>query len=253
MPASRRNVSRAPRPQGVTPAAASAVAASGATAGGSGPATPGPGQGGATESSTAAASTPTSGGAASGTSGAASSQAQKELQEEQRVKSAYVLKRKRAVFDKASRVLQRHQARLEAATKAQRVPDERLRQLRPQWRLVAPEHGTRAKPHAVRPTEVVAVDVDVYDPTGGGGGGGSNSTGTSLVGRLASQVPRYATIELTDDYCQRLKQAKTAATTTTSAENVKRDDKGETEETLKVKAICSCRIDRVDTDLIFGN
>ena len=83
---------------------------------------------------------------------------------------------------------------------------------------------------------MVAVDVDVYDPTGGGGGGGSNSTGTSLVGRLASQVPRYATIELTDDYCQRLKQAKTAATTTTSAENVKRDDKGETEETLKVKA-----------------
>lgn len=117
---------------------------------------------------------------------------EKEMQEEQRIKSAYVLKRKRAVFDKASRFLLRHEKRLKAAIQAQAVPDERLRQLRHQWRLVAPEHGTRAKPHAARPTEVVAVDVDVYDPTGG--------RGNTLVGRLASKVPRYATIELTDQY-----------------------------------------------------
>ena len=175
---------------------ATAGAASGAAAGGSaGPMTSGTAKGG----DATAAVTPTAGGAAS----VPSTQAQKELQEELRVKSAYVLKRKRAVFEKASRVLKRHQLRLEAATKAQRIPDQRLRELRSQWRLVAPEHGTRAKPHAVRPTEVVAVDVDVYDPTGGG-------TGTSsLVGRLASQVPRYATVELTDDYCHRLDQTKT--------------------------------------------
>ena len=120
---------------------------------------------------------------------------EKEMQEEQRVKSAYVLKRKRAIFDKASRVLQRHEARLKEAIVAQAIPDQRLRQLRPQWRLVAPEHGSRAKPHATRPTEVVAVDVDVYDPTGGG-----SLSANSLVGRLASKVPRFATIELTDQY-----------------------------------------------------
>ena len=186
---------------GPTPATpATAGAASGAAVGGaSGPTTPGTSKVG----EAAAAATPIAGGAA----GAPSTQAQKELQEELRVKSAYVLKRKRAVFEKASRVLKRHQIRLEAATKAQRIPDQRLRELRSQWRLVAPEHGTRAKPHAVRPTEVVAVDVDVYDPTGGGSGT------SSLVGRLASQVPRYATVELTDDYCQRLKQAKTQKAT----------------------------------------
>jgi len=134
-----------------------------------------------------------------------SSQAQKELQEEQRVKAAYVLKRKRAVFDQASRVLYRHEKRLAAAVQAQRIPDQRLLQLRRQWRLVAPEHGTRAKPHAVRPTEVVAVDVDVYDASGGGGGGGGGG-GSNLAGRLTHHAPRYATVELTDDYNQRLKQ-----------------------------------------------
>jgi len=111
-----------------------------------------------------------------------------DMQEEQSIKAFYVLKRKRAQFEKASTVLSRHQRRLAAAIVAEARPDARLRQLRPQWRLVAPEHGTRALPHAARPTEVVAVDIDVY------------WKGGSTLGRLASRVPRYATMELKDDY-----------------------------------------------------
>ncbi|CAB9504461.1 expressed unknown protein [Seminavis robusta] len=137
----------------------------------------------------------------------AASQATKEMQEEQRVKAKYTLKRKRAVFDKMSRVLQRHCHRLQSAMSAQAIPDARLKQLRPQWRLVAPEHGTRAKPHAVRPTEVVAVDVDVYDPIGG-------VLGQSLAGRLASQVPRKK-IKKEQDTASDITE--TATTTTTSS------------------------------------
>lgn len=221
-----------PSKEGPAAAPASAAASSDATGGGAGPATPGPDKGGTSASAAAAASTPTPGAAAAASASAAlSTQAQKELQEEQRVKSAYVLKRKRAVFDKASRVLQRHQARLQAAVTAQSVPDQRLRQLRSQWRLVAPEHGTRAKPHAVRPTEVVAVDVDVYDPTGGGG----SSFGTSLVGRLASQVPRFATVELTDDYAQRRKEAR-AATAKAKADAKQEDVDASAVDTVKAES-----------------
>jgi len=170
----------------------------------------------------AVASTPTAAAAAANAANvtATNTQAQKDMQQEQRVKAAYILKRKRAVFDKASRVLQRHQARLEAAITAQAVPDKRLKQLRPQWRLVAPEHGTRAKPHAVRPTEVIAVDVDVYDPMMSGGAINS----ASLVGRLASQVPRYATIELTEEFCQKEKQQSAKANLKSENTNDHDDD-----------------------------
>lgn len=107
-------------------------------------------------------------------------------EEEARVRALYVLKRKRAQFELASATLQRHRTRLTATVIAQQQVDQRLRKLRPVWMLVAPEHGTRALPHAVRPTEVVATDVDVYYG--------------NRVGRLASRVPRYATIELRDTY-----------------------------------------------------
>lgn len=132
------------------------------------------------------------------------------------VKSTYVLKRKQGQFRKAQIVLERHEKRLQAAIHAQRALDRRLFQLRQQWRLVAPEHGTRARLHAARPTEVVAIDVDVYDRDRVGGGnqalksnnnnddtGGRKFTNSNkkprLAGRLASRVPRFATIELLDD------------------------------------------------------
>lgn len=111
-----------------------------------------------------------------------------EVQEEQRIKASFVLKRKRSQFNKAGDVFARHRRRLAGAIVAQAQPDSRLRQLRPQWRLVAPEHGTRALPHATRPTEVVACDIDVYLKSG------------VVLGRLARRVPRYATMELKEDY-----------------------------------------------------
>jgi hypothetical protein len=121
------------------------------------------------------------------------------------IKSTYVLKRKRAQFVKATDVLQRHERRLRAAVQAQRVLDNRLFALRQHWRLVAPEHGTRARLHSTRPTEVVAIDVDVYDRDRVGGGNQAlkhavTNQKTNLAGRLASRVPRFATIELRDEY-----------------------------------------------------
>ncbi|CAJ1942030.1 unnamed protein product [Cylindrotheca closterium] len=118
------------------------------------------------------------------------------------VKSTYILKRKRSQFMKASQVIERHQKRLKASIVAQRVIDRRLFQLRQQWRLVAPEHGTRARLHAAKPTEVVAIDVDVYDRDRVGGGNKAllGKGQQSLAGRLASRVPRFATVELKDDY-----------------------------------------------------
>ncbi len=72
----------------------------------------------------------------------------------QRTEALFSLKRKRAQFEKASEVLSRHEKRLWAGIQAQHVIDRRLFQLRQQWRLVAPEHGTRARLHAARTNEV---------------------------------------------------------------------------------------------------
>lgn len=125
---------------------------------------------------------------------------EKEMYEEQCIKAAYVLKRKRAQFEYASHVLTNHEKRMKQAIVAQAIPDLRLRQLRQHWRIVAPEHGIRAKPHATRPTEIIAIDVDVYDhkssTTTASSTRSNISNNASLVGRLASRVPRYATIEL---------------------------------------------------------
>jgi len=123
----------------------------------------------------------------------------------QRTEALFSLKRKRGQFEKASQVLERHEARLWAGVKAQHVIDRRLFQLRQQWRLVAPEHGTRAKLHAARTNEIIAVDVDVYDRDRVHGGnqalmGGNDKSRSGLAGRLASRVPRFATIELQDDF-----------------------------------------------------
>ena len=72
----------------------------------------------------------------------------------QRTEALFSLKRKRGQFEKASEVLERHEQRLWAGIQAQSVIDRRLFQLRQQWRLVAPEHGTRARLHAARTNEV---------------------------------------------------------------------------------------------------
>ena len=123
-----------------------------------------------------------------------------ELAEEQKLRAEYVGKRKRLQFEEAADVLERHERRIAAAVTAQSVVDEQLTNLRPRWRLVAPEHGTRAQPHAVRPSELVAIDVDVYDRDRTGGGNQAVLGRSWTMGRIARRVPRYATIELREDY-----------------------------------------------------
>jgi hypothetical protein len=119
------------------------------------------------------------------------------------LRALYLGKRKRAQFKWASEALERHEKRLAGALATQRIIDQRLLALRPRWRLVAPEHGTRARPHATRPTEVIAIDVDVYDRDRTGGGNQalvqSQHAPRAAVG-LARLVPRYATVELPKDY-----------------------------------------------------
>lgn len=117
--------------------------------------------------------------------------------------AAFVLKRTRAQYESAACTLRTHGRRVRAAVVAQSVTDHRWRQLRCQWRLQAPEHGSRALPHATRPTEVVAASVDVYGGSGttAAATGSTNTTTTATTaGRLARRVPRYATLELRDEY-----------------------------------------------------
>ncbi|KAL3762072.1 hypothetical protein ACHAW5_002585 [Stephanodiscus triporus] len=115
-----------------------------------------------------------------------------------RLRSAYVLRRRRSQYDSASSSLSRHSRRLSSSIAATRVLDGRIRELRRRWSLVAPEHGTSSSAGPVRPVETVAVDVEVYRRRGGGGGGGGG--GHASLGRIARRVPRFATLELDDEY-----------------------------------------------------
>ena len=106
-----------------------------------------------------------------------------EFQNSQTLASTYVLKRKHQQFAQAASVLRRHRRRLQLGLPEDTKVLLRLAQLRHRWRLVAPDHGTRALPHPVRPTEAIACDIDTA--------GVSTSSG-----RLARRIPRYATLEL---------------------------------------------------------
>ena len=122
---------------------------------------------------------------------------------DQRLRSNYVLQQRQSQYDNAVTVLSRHERRLSASLSVRRILDARLRTLRKRWRLVAPEHGTRTV-GPVRPREVVAVDVEVYDRDRLGGGNRAVDDPTaqalSQLGRIARRVPRFATMELDDDY-----------------------------------------------------
>lgn len=153
--------------------------------------------------------------------------------EEQKLRATYLLQRKKHQFAQSSEILQRHQHRLTSSIITQRLLDLRLLEIRQRWRLVAPEHGTRAI-GPVRPTEVVAIDVEVYDRDRMGGGsvaatslnnslnhniynesgagvdgssgGGKNNNdmdnrnSLNRLGRIARMVPRYATIEIRKEF-----------------------------------------------------
>ncbi|GAX09604.1 hypothetical protein FisN_38Lh025 [Fistulifera solaris] len=111
-----------------------------------------------------------------------------QLEASQRYKASLIWKSKMQQFHDSSKTFQRHKRQLIDAIVAQQQPDRRLRQLRSQWRLVAPEHGSRALPHAARATEVLAADVDVHGTT------------SAALGRLTKRIPRFATVELHESF-----------------------------------------------------
>eukprot|EP00571_Detonula_confervacea_P008657 CAMPEP_0172317842 /NCGR_PEP_ID=MMETSP1058-20130122/33011_1 /TAXON_ID=83371 /ORGANISM="Detonula confervacea, Strain CCMP 353" /LENGTH=782 /DNA_ID=CAMNT_0013032503 /DNA_START=97 /DNA_END=2445 /DNA_ORIENTATION=- len=123
------------------------------------------------------------------------------IMHDQRLRSKYVLRRRQSQYDNASTVLSRHEKRLSSSISVMRILDTRLQSLRKRWRLVAPEHGTRTV-GPVRPREVVAIDVEIYDRDRLGGGSRANNTDNSghSMGRIARRVPRFATLELDDNY-----------------------------------------------------
>lgn len=112
-------------------------------------------------------------------------------QEEMKLRSKYVLKRKRQQFQNAKDTLYQHHKRLKVATVAQRVIDRRLLQLRNRWKIDVPEHPLVPVP--IRPDEVVCIDVDVYQNY-------HNHSDTGNRGKIARKVPRYATIELSHEF-----------------------------------------------------
>ena len=124
-------------------------------------------------------------------------------------RSLYTLSHHTAALSSSAAILRRHHHRLLLGNTAQSILDARYMELRKRWRLVAPEHGTKVK-GAVRPDEVVAIDVEVYDrdrlgggvvgSLGGGGGGSGGSGSGNKLGRIARRVPRFATVEVRDGY-----------------------------------------------------
>lgn len=141
-------------------------------------------------------------------------------QEEMKLRSNYVLKRKRQQFQNAKDALYQHHKRLKVATAAQRVIDKRLLQLRNRWKMDVPEHPLIPVP--IRPDEVVCIDVDVYQNHHDRSNGGN-------YGKIARKVPRYATIELSNDFdiMVELKRRKEEQKQLTMEEEEEENDKEE--------------------------
>ena len=105
------------------------------------------------------------------------------------LRSKFILKRKRQQFQSSTITLRQHHKRLKVVTAAQKVLDKRYLQLRKRWKLSAPEHGSVVQA-PVRSNETVAIDVDIYN----------QNQNQSTLGKITRMVPRYATIELADDF-----------------------------------------------------
>ena len=194
----------------------------------------GGGDGGSTSASESTKTGSTATGAAAkaaATAGSVPTAKNDDMHQSQRIAAAYILKRKYAHFRQSAGQLQQHCERLKSAIVAEHRPLNRLRQLRTHWRLVAPEHGTRAAPHATRPTEVLAVDVDLYHHSSLSSSLVAGATASSVQaptpqqhqpGRLARRVPRYATVELKSNY-------RVDLDTTQWKKKMKMEDTGNTE------------------------
>jgi hypothetical protein len=112
-------------------------------------------------------------------------------QEEMKLRSHYILKRKRQQYENSKDSFYQHHKRLKVATVAQRVIDRRLLHLRNRWKIDVPQHPLIPVP--IRPNEVVCIDVDVYQNHHKHSDGGNR-------GKIARKVPSYATIELSNDF-----------------------------------------------------
>lgn len=122
---------------------------------------------------------------------------------DQRLRSSYILDRRQLQYTTASTSLTRHARLLLSSIAAARIVDGRLRSLRHRWTMAVPDHGTSVNAGPVRPSETVAVDVEVYNRRRDGlvGGGSSNAAAAATtMGSIAKRVPRYATLELNDEY-----------------------------------------------------
>lgn len=119
---------------------------------------------------------------------------------DQRLRSSYILDRRQLQYTTASSSLTRHARRLLSSITATRIVDDRLRSLRHRWTMAVPEHGTSVNAGPVRPSETVAVDVEVYNRRRNGLDGGGGNAAATPMGRIARRVPRYATLELNDEY-----------------------------------------------------
>jgi hypothetical protein len=156
-----------------------------------------------------------------------------ELQQSANTQASYVLKRKHAQFAQAAALLGGHKHRLTGGLQADQRPLRRLAQLRHRWRLVAPEHGQRARAHAVRPTEVLAADVDLSSVGAVGA--------AAAVGRLARRIPRYATIELRP-------QADAAQKTASKGTSMTYDKTADSKDDPTGQEVVSMQVDNKDQD-----
>jgi len=123
------------------------------------------------------------------------------IQKDQNLRTSYTLQNRHEQYKHTSTVLSRHSKRLSKSISIMQTIDNKLFTLRKQWKLCAPEHGVRTV-GPVRSKEVIAVDVDVYNNNRIIHPSSSTSTATtsSQLGRIARRVPRYATIEIDDEY-----------------------------------------------------
>lgn len=132
---------------------------------------------------------------------------------DKKLRATFLLKRKRSQLLDAAETLELHKRRLENSLNKQKLIDRRYLQLRKQWRLAAPEHGTVVCP--VRPNEVIAIDVETYDRVGAG----TFSVPNEARRRLARMVPRYATIEIEPHYSKDNNKLGKEETSPTSSAN----------------------------------
>jgi len=124
------------------------------------------------------------------------------IQKDQNLRTSYTLQNRHEQYKHTSTVLSRHSKRLSKSISIMQTIDNKLFTLRKQWKLCAPEHGVRTI-GPVRSKEVIAVDVDVYNNNRIMSSSTTTTTATattSQLGRIARRVPRYATIEIDDEY-----------------------------------------------------